>query len=79
MRRVEEGQLLSKCGGQRRRWSQENEMEAGGVVSQADVLMSRARGGSAELREFKAQGRLSRSEISGDVVFRVLYHVRWTP
>ena len=34
--------------------------------------MSRAGGGSAELRECKAQGRLSRSETSEDLVFRVL-------
>lgn len=46
-------------------------MEAGGVVSHVCVLMSRARGGSAELRECKAQGRLSRFETSEDLVFRV--------
>lgn len=42
------------------------------MVSQACVLMSRARGGSAELRECKAQGRLSGFEASEDLVFRVL-------
>ena len=54
-------------------------MEAGGVVSQACVLMSRARGESAELRECKAQGRLSRFETSEDLVFRVLVQCEVDP
>lgn len=61
-RSVEEGQLLSKCGGQRRRWSQENELEAGGrsvkqmssCPEQEEGLLSwqnaKHRGDSADLR-----------------------------
>lgn len=68
---MEEGQLLSKCGGQRgeaarkMRWRQ-----VGRSVKAVSSCPEQEE--SAELRECKAQGRLSRFETSEDLVFRVL-------